>query len=157
MRPYRWLCPTICRQDAQRKRPQTIPHTVRPQETGQRKAVCDRPSIMTHPPSARQRKDACTRTMMFAHGKETVSPLAAPPDGYGVKISDETRFRNFTTRRASSCGQTRGCRGLSTHNDVISFRLFILCYFISSLLLSFLLFTPLCNRYVTRYATVMEA
>ena len=51
MRPYRWPCPTICRQDARREQSQTIHHTVRPQEAGQRKAACDRPSMMTHTPT----------------------------------------------------------------------------------------------------------
>ena len=42
-------------------------------------------------------KATTSRIMMFAHGKERVSSLAAPPDGYGVKSSNDTRPRNFTT------------------------------------------------------------
>ena len=66
MRPYRWPCPTICCQNARRKRTQTLHHTVRPQEAGQQKAVYDRPSIITHTPAEgltqpSMHNDICTR------------------------------------------------------------------------------------------------
>ena len=47
MRPYRWPCRPRCRRDTRQEQSQTLHHTVRPQEAGQRKAACDRPSIMT--------------------------------------------------------------------------------------------------------------
>ena len=73
---------------------------------------------MTHPPSARQRKDACTRTMMFAHGREHAALPMALSDHMPPRCMTRTATDIPPLREATGGRTAEGRLRPSKHNDV---------------------------------------